>query len=205
MNTVIGIAVLVVCAIGMCSIASWFFTAMRKWLAPYNNTTRLIKIGHLRTPTPYSHVPQYKGEAVLFGFPSYRDVIVPDKHNYATVVYMDHPVRQYVYDLMVTWKKLINPSRDNKYGLLAILAFLVLPFLFNKWLGVVVLFAFALLILILGPSGKRAVRCSAENAKDFSTETWREIYREVAESIDREKSGTPKHWYGDKNWAGKRW
>lgn len=217
MKIVIGIAVLVVCAIGAVSMLSWLLKQTAKLFKPYDNRT-LLRVGRSeeyfdKKLTKFSDLPHYRGETGMFGLPRYRDVMVPNKHNYATVVYMNHPVKQYVYDLMATWKKLINPSRDNKYGLLAIIAFLSLPFLYNKWLGVNILVAFAMLVLILGPRGKRAVRCSAENAKDFTSDTWREIYRDVAASIERDdeigrtygKSGALKHWHGDRNWAGKRW
>lgn len=220
MKAVMEIVLLLVFAIGMASVLRYFAKQAANFFGRNSATkgasieqAKYVRVGHGNVLTNIKDLPGYKGETGLFGLPRYRDVIVPDKHNYATVVYMDHPAKQYVYDLMVTWKKLINPSRDNKYGLLAVLAFLALPFLYNKWLGVVIFVAFALLVLILGPRGKRAVRCSAENAKDFTPETWREIYRDVATSIEREdemgraysKSGTLKHWYGDRNWAGKRW
>lgn len=190
METGIGIVLLVVFAIGLASVLSYFVklaTRGRKGATQGAQIVqaKYVRVGHGNVLTNLNDLPQYKGETGLFGLPRYRDVIVPNKHNYATVVYMDHPVKQYVYDVMAGWKA-VSTSKDNPYGLFALIAFPTILLLLKPIVGMILLAIVMWLFLVTSPSGRRAVRCSAENAKDFTPETWRGIYRDVAESIERE-------------------
>jgi hypothetical protein len=190
MNTGMGIVLLVVFAIGAASVLFWVAKqAARAYRSFYVKEAsqvakkpKYLRVGHLRTLTNYDDLPQYKGDTGLFGLPRYRDVVVPDKHNYKTVVYMDHPVKQYVYDVMASWK---GVSSDNRFWPFWI--FLIVGAYFFKpiigFLAAIFLFWF---MFWMSPSGDRAVRRMAENAKDFTPDTWRGIYRDVAESIERE-------------------
>lgn len=196
MNTGIGIVILVVCAVGVASVLTWAAKQVAKLSVRFAKPsgvrqTKYVKIGHSKTLTPYDQVPQYKGEISLFGLPRYRDVIVPDKHNYATVVYMDHPVKQWVYDVMAGWKELCGTAKMEG-AFKTILAMLLLPVLLLA-LGatvqvmlIAIAVIFAVLYLWYIPSGMPMTRRSAENAKDFTPDTWRKIYKEVAESQERE-------------------
>ena len=191
--TGLGIFILVVCVIGAASVLSWvakqvagayryFFV---KEAAPAVKRQKYLNVGHAGKLTNYEDLPHYKGRTGLFGLPIYEDIIVPDKHNYATVVYMDNPVKQWVYDWMASWKAAAD-DKDNPYFTFWLAVALAVPFLFGKMIGVSVLIGFVLLFLFGAPSGKRAVRRMAENAKDFTPDTWRKIYKEVAESRERE-------------------
>jgi len=189
MNTVIGIAVLVVCVIGAVSMLNWIFKQAAKLFKPYDNST-LLSVGRSeeyfdKKLTNFADLPHYQGETGMFGLPRYRDVMVPNKHNYATVVYMDHAVKQWVYDWMASCKA-VATDKDNPYGPFSLLCFLAIPFLFSKALGVACLVVALLLFIFGAPSGKRAVRRSAENARNFTKDDWRGIYRDVVESIERE-------------------
>jgi len=127
-------------------------------------------------------------ETGWFGLPKYRDVVVPDKHHYATVVYMDSPVKQYFYDLMAGWKFVIEDG--------AIKPGLSLLFFFT--LGAMVSFVWVLVIAIvsmwfllwLSPRAMRATRNSAEMSKNLTSDDWRQVYRELAESREREDEMT---------------
>lgn len=128
------------------------------------------------------------GETGWFGLPKYRDVIVPNKHHYATVVYMDSPVKQYFYDLMAGWKLVIEDGAIK----------LGLSFLFFFALGAMVSFVWMLIIVILtmwfllwtSPSAMRATRRSAEMSKNLTADDWRQVYRELDESREREDEMT---------------
>jgi len=211
MGTVIGIAILAVIgivtlagfAIGIYAMLNRVFTQVKALFSKYlvkqpgkqQKKKKYIRIGHERKLVCYDDLPEankYKGRTWLGGLPVYADIVRPDKHDYSTIIYMDHWFKQYVYDVMVTWKvvfnpELISPDPDLKYGSLALLFALALPFLFNKWLGVIILVAFVLLIMTLGPSGKRAVRCMGETAKDFTPQTWAKIYNDVIKDLAEEE------------------
>jgi hypothetical protein len=197
MNAGIGIVLLVVFAIGAASVLFWTVKqvgkAYRNFFVKDTAATvtgkkpKFLKIGHGRVLTNYDDLPHYKGRVGLFGLPVYEDVIVPDKHDYKTVVYMDNWFKQYVYDLMASWKAGFE-NKDNPYGALSVVVFLAAPFLFNKALGIVILAGVVLLFLFLAPSGNQAVRRMAENAKNFTPETWRQIYMDVVKDMEFEDS-----------------
>jgi len=192
MNTVMGIVLLVVFVIGLASVLRYFAKLSARFLGR-NGTTqsasiaqaKFVRVGHGNVLTNLNDLPQYKGETGIFGLPRYRDVIVPNKHNYATVVYMDHPVKQWVYDCMASWKAGFH-DKENPSALFWTLCFLAVPFLFSKALGIAIVVVAVLLFIFSAPSGNRAVRRMAENAKNFTPDDWRKIYKEVAESQERE-------------------
>lgn len=183
---VVRIVVIVVSAIGAASVLAWVFKKMKDIFKPYEAGT-LLQVCRDREDawTKWEDLPHYKGRTWFCGLPYYRDVIVPNKHNYATVVYMDHPVKQWAYDWMASWKAVAN-DKENPYGVFALLCFLALPFLFNKLFGILFLVAAVLLFIFGAPSGKRAVRRMAERSRNLTPDDWRKIYKEVAESIERE-------------------
>jgi len=186
------LTLVVIFAIGLASILLWIMKQAAKLFVPKaipqdssSAPATFIRVGHEGVLTNINDLPQYKGRVGLFWLPVYADVIVPDKHNYATVVYMDNPVKQWVYDWMSSWKGAAD-TKENPHGTLSLVVFLVIPFLFNKFLGMAILGSAILLFLFGAPSGKRAVRRMAENAKDFTPNDWRKIYKDIAESKERE-------------------
>lgn len=196
METGIGIVLLAVFAIGAASILLWVARQLANLSSRFVKPsvvrkTRYLKIGHMRTLTPYDQVPQYKGDTWFFGLPCYKDVIVPDKHNYATVVYMDHPVKQWVYDVIANWKESCNAAKEEgKFKTTLAILFFPGLLLASGASPYVILIAmaviFAVMYLWMGPTGMPMTRRSAENAKDFTPDTWRKIYKDVAESQERE-------------------
>lgn len=157
--------------------------------AQNHNKVRTVRVGrHSRTTfaqedTPWDDLPKYKGETGIFGLPKYKDVVITDKHNYATVFYMDGWLRQYVYDLMSGWKDLVS---KDAFKLLASFLFFVFCF------GIIKL-ALCAMFILLGlwfvfwglASGVRSERRSAERFRHFTPDDWREVYDEVRESQDR--------------------
>lgn len=131
------------------------------------------------------------GETGWFGLPRYRDVIVPEKYNYyATVVYMDSPVKHYFYDMMAGWKNaasyIATEGRIKVWG-----AFLFLPVgaalcEVSLYLILGVVTVVVLLFVLWGfPSGTKARRACAETGKDFTAADIRQVNRELAESRER--------------------
>ncbi|MDP2779601.1 hypothetical protein [Devosia sp.] len=191
MNTGLGIVLLVVFAIGAATILVWVAkqvaSAYRRFVAhqPMTAVTkkqRFVRVGHGKVLTNLNDLPQYKGETGLFGLPRYRDVIVPNKHNYAAVVYMDHPVKQYFYDLMGSWKE---ATADSRF-LLVWFCMIAGTSIINPVFGLLVAIFLLWFVFWMWPSTSRMERRSAENAKNFTPDDWRQIYREAAESKERE-------------------
>jgi hypothetical protein len=131
------------------------------------------------------------GETGWFGLPKYSDVIVPEKYNYyATVVYMDSPVKQYFYDLMAGWKYAASytatEGRLKVWGaflffpILAALAGVSLNLIFDVVTVVVLLF-----VLWGFPSSTKTRRAYAEIGKDFTAADIRQVNRDLAESRER--------------------
>lgn len=188
--TGMGIVIFVVCAIGVVSIASWVVKAVTK-LFKAKSQKKYIRVGHERKLTCYDNVPQYKGRTWLGGLPVYADVVMPDKHNYATIIYMDHWFKQYVYDVMVSWRGVCDGIKEDgwlKTSLMLLFFPVMLAFGGVSIIKIVIGIAILIAILYLWyiPSGMPMIRRSAENAKDFTPDTWRKIYKEVAESQERE-------------------
>lgn len=157
---------------------------MKNPVATIANKPKIIRVGHGNKLTNINDLPMYKGRTALFGLPVWADVGVTgaDKHDYSTVVYMNHPLRQYVYDLMVVLK---GSTQDKRFWPFWI-GLMVLGYLFKPLFGLLVVLFIVWMIFWLYPAGERAARRMAENAKDFTPDTWRGIYRDVAESIERE-------------------
>jgi len=181
MTTTLGVIVLVVCAIGAVSVLSWAFEQAAKLFKPYGPGT-LLRGGRSeeyldKKLSQWEDIPHYSGRTWLFGLlPHYDDIKAADKHNYATVVYMDHPVKQYIHDVMLcstsSLPLLVFPLVlvwINPVGVLAITG-VVLVWLHFWWL----------------PSTERASRRSAEMSRNLKPGDWRKIYQEVAESKERE-------------------
>jgi len=201
MKSVIGIVILVICAVGVYSVLRWVFSQLVKLKSPKK---KFIRIGHERKLVCYDDLPEankYKGRTWLGGLPVFADVVVPDKHNYSTIIYMDHPTKQWVYDWVASWKAVAN-NKSNPYGTFALLCFLTLPFFFGAVVGVACLSIVALLFIFGAPSGKRAVRRGGELAKNFTPETWAKIYDDVVKDLAEEerlvsalrRSGTARWW-----------
>jgi len=201
MTTVLGIVMLGVCAIGAMSVLSWIYREMVKlhrsqWgalplanLFKPNGTGTLLKVSRTEEMwgeklTRWEDLPQYKGRTMHFGLPHYRDAKVPDKHNYATVEYMDHPIKQYVYDVMTNFSGGLD-AKGIAYQLFfpvmfilagaPVVTVLVLSCLFYAWS-----------LLWLTPAANRASRRSAERCRNLKPNDWRKIYQEIAEEKAQE-------------------
>jgi len=194
--TGVGIVILFFCAVGAASLLIWIarqfgklnqsFLVKQPMESANQKKSKFIRIGHARKLVCFDDLPdanKYKGLTWLGGLPVPADVVVPDKHNYATVVYMDHWFKQYVYDVMIDFSGKWN-LEGVVYRLLALTALLVAfnPVVVLAFTGLFYVWA----ILWFSPATYRAVRRSAENAKGFTPDTWRKIYKEVAESQERE-------------------
>ena len=203
-----GILILFILAVGAFVIAKfliqWLFKLTRKSSDQTTDYTaaltgqkavaaqdkvRTVRVGrHNRTTfaqedTPWDDLPKYKGETGWFGMPAYRDVVVPDKHNYATVFYMDGWFRQYVYDLMAGWKDLVKEDSFKFFS--AVLFFVFALGAIRTALGAIVILLFLWFILWGLAAGVRASRRSAERFRHFTPDTWRQVYRDVQASQDR--------------------
>ena len=195
--TGLGIFILVVCAIGVYSVSRWVFDQLVKLNQRYlvnqpgqhqkPKMQKFIRIGHGRKLVCYDDLPdanKYSGRTWLGGLPVRADVIVPSKYNYATVVYMDHWFKQWVYDVMLTFPTFAD-SKWIAYQLFFPMMFIIAGFSAVKVLPVTVVI-YAYLLLWYLPSGMPMERRSAENAKNLTPDDWRKIYNEVAESRERE-------------------
>lgn len=194
MNAGIGIVLLVVFAIGAASVLFWtvkqvgkayrYFFVKDTAATVTGKKPKFLKIGHGRVLTNYDDLPHYKGRVGLFGLPVYEDVIVPDKHDYKTVVYMDNWFKQYVYDLMGSWKEAISDSRF----LIVWICIIAGAYIIKPILGLLVTIFLLWFVFWMWPSTSRMERRSAENAKNFTPETWRQIYMDVVKDMEFEGS-----------------
>lgn len=185
--TGMGIVILVVCSIGIYSVLRWVFTQATSLSSKYlvkqpshhPKKQKFIRIGHERKLVCYDDLPEankYKGRTWLGGLPVYADIVNPDEHNYSTIIYMDHWFKQYVHDVMLTSTSSIP---------LLLFPLILLPI---SPVPVLIITGLVLVYLHLWwfPSSVRAIRRMGENAKNFTPDTWREIYQDVAESKARE-------------------
>ena len=185
--TGMGIVILVICAIGVYSVSRWAFTQLVKLNQRYlvkqpeaAPKKRFIRIGHERKLVCFDDLPEenkYKGRTWLGGLPVYADIVMPDKHDYSTIIYMDHWFKQYVHDVML--------------GLTSSLPLLVFP-LMLVWSNPVAVLTISGLVLAwlhlsFFPSNERGERCMGENAKNFTPETWAKIYDDVAKDLAEEE------------------
>lgn len=194
MNAGIGIVLLVVFAIGAASVLFWtvkqvgkayrYFFVKDTAATVTGKKPKFLKIGHGRVLTNYDDLPHYKGRIGLFGLPVYEDVIVPDKHDYKTVVYMDNWFKQYVYDLMGSWKEAISDSRF----LIVWICIIAGAYIIKPILGLLVTIFLLWFVFWMWPSTSRMERRSAENAKNFTPETWGQIYMDVVKDMEFEGS-----------------
>ena len=194
MNAGIGIVLLVVFAIGAALVLFWtvkqvgkayrYFFVKDTAATVTGKKPKFLKIGHGRVLTNYDDLPHYKGRVGLFGLPVYEDVIVPDKHDYKTVVYMDNWFKQYVYDLMGSWKEAISDSRF----LIVWICIIAGAYIIKPILGLLVTIFLLWFVFWMWPSTSRMERRSAENAKNFTPETWGQIYMDVVKDMEFEDS-----------------
>ena len=200
MKSVIGIVILVICAVGVYSVLRWVFSQLVKLKSPKK---KYIRIGHERKLVCYDDLPEankYKGRTWLGGLPVAADVITPDKHDYSTIIYMDHWFKQYVHDVMTNFSGKWSPQGVAAYFGTPIL-FLIVGFNPAAVLLVAGLF-YIWFFLSLTPRACRATRRMGENAKNFTPETWAKIYDDVAKDLAEEerlvsalrRSGTARWW-----------
>lgn len=207
MNTGMGIVLLVVFAIGAASVLFWVAKkvarAYRHFFVVNEEQGATAKVRYLRVGrtslkekdgielTSWEYLPKYKGAAGWFGLPCYQDVIVPKKYNYATVVYMDSPVKQYIYDVMANWKDSSKTSREEGVFKTA-LGILIIPVLLAAFgvspliIMAVMAAIFAVLYLWIGPSGMKTKRWIVEGTRNMTADDIRQVGRELAESRERE-------------------
>jgi len=182
-----GIVILVICAIGVYSVSRWAFTQLVKLNQRYlvkqpeaAPKKKFIRIGHERKLVCYDDLPEankYKGRTWLWGLPVCADIVRPDKHDYSTIIYMDHWFKQYVHDVML-----------NRHSGLPLLVF-PLMFVWSNPVAVLTISGLVLVWLHLWwfPSIDRGTRCMGENAKNFTPETWAKIYDDVAKDLAEEE------------------
>lgn len=199
--TGMGIVILVVCAIGAYSVLRWVFNQAAALSSKYlvkqpshqPKKQKFIRIGHERKLVCFDDLPEankYKGRTWLGGLPVLADVLVPDKHNYSTIIYMDHRFKQYVYDVMSNWKSTCDGFAKEGVGKSWFYT-LFFPVLFiiggaPVWLVLLITGLFYAYIL-LGTGSVRATRRMGENAKNFTPETWAKIYDDVAKDLAEEE------------------
>jgi hypothetical protein len=110
----------------------------------------------------------------VLGLPKYRDVIVPSKYDFKTVVEFDNPVAQYVYDVLAGFKHVAEDGGIK----------LVLSFVFFAALGAMVSVLWVLVITVItlwfllwaSPSAMRAARWRAKTFKDCTAEDWHKTH-----------------------------
>lgn len=192
--TGMGIVILFFCAIGAVSVLSWGAKAVSKLFFRKSPETapkkKYINIGKHRPLVCYDDLPdanKYNGRTWLGGLPVLADVVHPDKHDYSTIIYMDHWFKQYVYDVMAAsftgeWNR-----NGIAYYLLFPAMFIVVGISFVNVL-IVTCVIFAWLFLWYFPSGMPMVRSMGETAKNLTPADWRKIYQEVAEEQAAEDS-----------------
>ena len=165
--------------------------------------------------TPWEDLPKYNGATGWFGFAKYKDVVVPNKHYYPSVAYMDTAVKQYAYDVMAARKSrgcsFQKMGRVKAWGSL-----LMWPVVFS--LGAAthpnpmpkVIFIWSVVALLwlavtfyFGPAGTRAGRRSAEGHKNLTPADWDNVYLRVAESQARvdemRRAGMGRHYVRGKH------
>lgn len=121
----------------------------------------------------------------LLGLSKFRDVIVPSKYDFKTVVEFDNPVAQYVYDLMAGFKH-VTEDGGIKLGL---------SFVFFAALGAMVSFVWVLIIAVVtlwfflwaSPAAMRAERRRAKRFKDCTAEDWHKTHLWAMESELRQQ------------------
>ena len=137
----------------------------------------------------------------LLGLPKYRDVIVPSKYDFKTVVEFDNPVAQYVYDVIAGFKHVAEDG-GIKLGLSVV---------FFAALGAMVSFVWALIIAVVtlwfllwaSPAAMRAARWRAKTFKGCTADDWHKTHQwamkselrqqEMASAIRRSGVGGFRH------------
>ena len=137
----------------------------------------------------------------LLGLPKHRDVIVPSKYDFKTVVEFDNPVAQYIYDVMAGFKY-VTEDGGIKLGL---------SIVFFAALGAMVSFVWVLVIAVItlwlllwaSPSAMRAERRRAKRFKDCTADDWHKTHlwamkselrqQEMASAIRRSGVGGLHH------------
>lgn len=209
-----GIVILVVCAIGIYSILRWVFTQISALSSKHlvkqpglqQKPKKFIRIGHERKLVCFDDLPEankYKGRTWLGGLPVYADIVAPDKHDYSTIIYMDHWFKQYVHDVMLCHPTTKEHWKNFAYWLYFPVMFVVAGVSFIKVL-IVTSIIFAWLFLWYLPSRMPITRGRAEKFKNFTPETWAKIYDNVAKELAEEemlvsamrRAGTHWRWPG---------
>lgn len=123
-----------------------------------------------------------------FFIPRYRDVIVPDKHNFATVVEFEHPLTQWIYDVMAGIKRFgMDIDRLGRISLrLCLVFFGIVPALIGFFTPLIGITALAsLFIFVIGPIGSRTARSGAMSFKNMTPDDWCQVYHDVQASNNR--------------------
>lgn len=197
MKSVIGIVILGICAIGIYSILRWVFTQVSalssthlvKQPGQQQKPKKFIRIGHQRKLVCFDDLPEankYKGRTWLGGLPVRADIVMPDKHDYSTIIYMDHWFKQYVHDVMLGLPVTKEHWKNLAYWLFVPVTLILVG------VNPIAVSAFAILffawdILWLTPKACHAIRCMGETAKNFTPETWAKIYDNVIKELAEEE------------------
>ena len=124
----------------------------------------------------------------LLGLPKYRDVIVPSKYYFKTVVEFDNPVAQYVYDVMAGFKH-VTEDGGIKLGL---------SIVFFAALGAMVSFVWVLVIAVItlwfllwaSPAAMRAERRRAKRFEGCTADDWHKTHLWAMKSELRQQEMT---------------
>lgn len=133
-------------------------------------------------------VAETAGSRKGFFIPKYKDVIVPDKHDFSTLVEFDNQHTQWIYDVMAGIKRLqkeMKPSWFERICVWIAVIFCTLIAPVNPLpLGCIIAFV-VFTIFVGGPIGSRAARERVKRFKSLTPQDWVQVYQDVAESNRR--------------------
>lgn len=187
-----GIVILILASIGLASLLIW---AGKRLARVYRRNSshqdardrqQVSFVG--KTISQDMPVVEASGSGKGFFIPKYRDVIVPDKHDFSTVVEFENQHTQWIYDVMAGMKDVgMNTSKVGKAGAWLCVAFFgILPALMGEIRLLVAMAAIAVIIVfVLGPMGSRVERERAKRFKDMTPLDWQKVYQDMQESENR--------------------
>jgi len=124
----------------------------------------------------------------LLCLPKYRDVIVPSKYDFKTVVEFDNPVAQYVYDVMAGFKH-VTEDGGIKLGL-SIVFFAALGAMVSfVWVSVIAVITLWFL-LWASPAAMRAERRRAKRFEGCTADDWHKTHLWAMKSDLRQQEMT---------------
>lgn len=190
-----GIVILILASIGLTSILIW---TVKKLAVVYRrNFPRQDASDRQQVSFVGNNIPQNipvpvaetAGSRKGFFIPKYKDVIVPDKHDFATVVEFENQHTQWIYDVMAgvkVLKKDCYTKLSDRIVIWLCLIFAGFVALAGNAFFLACIVAFVVFtIFVGGPVGSRAERSMAKRCKSLTTQDWVQVYQDVAESNRR--------------------